>query len=148
MEIEIHTARMWRLIHRKIMGGRTCFPIHYVSPKQKGTLCMRRTLPLFPLVNRECEQDDSLCGSNNKNCPTWEWARPNGRTPSWESGENLSSSPHNIKMKSPLVEWARGKGLAVLPHPPLLSNNCPQLTNNISLNGWLTHGKLPMAPMD
>ena len=46
-----------------------------------------------------------------------------------------------------LVEWARGQGLAVLPHPPLLSNNCTQLKDDISLNGWLTHGKLPMAPM-
>ena len=34
-----------------------------------------------------------------------------------------------MKMKSLLVEWAHGQGLTVLPHPPLLSNNCPQLLN-------------------
>ena len=69
---------------------------------------------------------------------------------SWASrvnGENVSSSPRDVKRESLLVEWAHGQGLTFLPHPPLLSNNFPQLTNNISLNGWLTHGKLPIAPM-
>ena len=45
------------------------------------------------------------------------------------------STPSDVKRKSPLVEWARGQGLTVLPHPPLLSNNCSQLTDNRSLMG-------------
>ena len=51
----------------------------------------------------------------------------NGRMESWESGENgkLILFPHDMNMKILLVEWACGKGLTVLPHPPLLSNNFP-----------------------
>ena len=37
--------------------------------------------------------------------------------------------PHVSEEESLLVEWARGQGLTVLPHPPLLSNNFPQLLN-------------------
>ena len=33
--------------------------------------------------------------------------------------------PHMSEEESPLVEWARGQGWTVLPHPPPLSNNCP-----------------------
>ena len=38
-------------------------------------------------------------------------------------GESVSFAPRDVKMKSPLVEWARGQGLTVLPLPPPLSNN-------------------------
>ena len=37
--------------------------------------------------------------------------------------------PHAREEESLLVEWARGKGLTVLPQPPLLNNNYPQLLN-------------------
>ena len=69
METDIHTARTRRLIHKKIMGDRTCFPTSCMSPKQKGTLCVKRTMPLFPPVCRESEQENSLYGRKNKNCP-------------------------------------------------------------------------------
>ena len=49
-------------------------------------------------------------------------------------------APSDVKRKSPLVEWARGKGLIVLPHPPLLNNNYSQLIDSRILNGWPTHG--------
>ena len=31
--------------------------------------------------------------------------------------------PRDVKRKNPLVEWAHGQGLTVLPQPPLLSIN-------------------------
>ena len=46
-----------------------------------------------------------------------------GRMDSWKSGFNASSAPCDVKGKNPLVEWARGQGLIVLPQPPLLSIN-------------------------
>ena len=42
-----------------------------------------------------------------------------------KNGESVFSTPCDVKRESPLVEFARGQGLTVLPHPPLLSNNCP-----------------------
>ena len=50
-----------------------------------------------------------------------EWSRGEGG----KSGENARSPlcPSDVKRKNPLVEWARGQGLTVLPQPPLLSNN-------------------------
>ena len=65
--------------------------------------------------------------------------------------------PHVSEEESLLVEWARGQGLTVQPHPPLLSNNFPQLLNKTlnrldetredgKLNKVVTHGFHPHRP--
>ena len=57
-------------------------------------------------------------------------SEPDPKSPKkWDRGRVewvFSSATCDVKRKSPLVEWVHGKGLTVLPHPPLLSNNCSQ----------------------
>ena len=95
---------------------------------------MRRTTPLFPPVHKESEQNDSLCEEEQEPPPS-ESEQDHGMTVNWKHGvmgewrewNDCFSAPSDVKRKSPLVEWARGKGLTVLPHPSLLSNNYSQI---------------------
>ena len=65
----------------------------------------------------------------------------------WSEWEKCFFCPMRREEESLLVEWACRQGMTVPPHPPLLSNNYSPLTESRILNGWLTHGKLPMTPM-
>ena len=69
-----------------------------------------------------------LCESEPDLKPPKKWDR--GRV-EWVFSFDL----RNVKRKSLLVEWVCGKVLTVLPHPPLLSNNCSQLIDSRSLMG-------------
>ena len=65
------------------------------------------------------------CVWGRKTSPPWEWARPqNLQRVEWVGIIACRfPTPIDVKRKTPLVEWAHGKALTVLSHPPLLRNN-------------------------
>ena len=93
------------------------------SPKQcvrrvnKMNLCGRKNGCTPPVIGRRRENNTKPCMREMVKTKTM-----SGRV---GRVVIISLPPNDVKRKSPLVEWERGQGLTVLPHPPLLNNNCP-----------------------